>query len=314
MKNKEVSKKNLLVNFCRDGGIKQFSDKICQKLVSEGENFEYIETLSYRVLYKAIKQSDTVFFLLNYRKLYLFLFLFPFKEFRLVHHEQVLRVGSGIRDKLSYFLFQVFQKRFSKIIVHDEIANMPKNMKVLKMPLHGEPVINKKKIQFLQFGRIEKYKNIEQVVDVVAQIESIELTIAGGGQVSDTLLEKINTAENISLINQYIDDRLRNFLMRNSDYLVLAYQSASQTGLVDLACYFNLPQIISNITPFNLYKNYKTACFVDVFSESTLLGDINNIPQPESDEYLQMVSYCDAVNKKQDDEWDHYISQLMNIE
>ena len=303
----------LLVNFNRNSGIKQFSDKICSILRAEGVDFDYVETLSYKVLYSAIKKADKVVFLSNYRKLYPYVILFPFKEYRLVHHDHILRGGAGVREIIPYRLFQLFKARFSRIVVHDMIDNMPSNMDFIKMPLHGEPEKLTRGTRFLQFGRIEDYKNIEQVVDVVSQIPDAQLIIAGTGVVSEALQTKIANASNVSLINQYLDDQVRDLLIENCDYLVLAYSSATQTGLVDLACYFDTPQIISDIDSFNVYKEYGTAMFVNVSNTFTLSADFEKIPTPDSEQYFCMKSACAAINRKQQDDWLLYLSKLVDL-
>ena len=96
------------------------------------------------------------------------------------------------------------------------------------------------KINFLFFGRIEKYKGIDILLDAYQKLEKkysdkVTLTIAGNG-CFDGYNEKFNSLKNATLINRWIhDDEVDGFFVGKSIIVVLPYIDATQSGVVNIA-------------------------------------------------------------------------------
>ncbi|OGX91927.1 glycosyltransferase family 4 protein [Hymenobacter coccineus] len=102
----------------------------------------------------------------------------------------------------------------------------------------------------LFFGRIEKYKGLEVLYDAYLKTNSLQqqpLVIAGSGHIYfDRQLEQ---EQNIIFINRYINDNEIKQLFSKAHCIVFPYTSATQSGVLSLAFYFQVPAVVSNI-PF----------------------------------------------------------------
>jgi len=106
------------------------------------------------------------------------------------------------------------------------------------------------KINYLFFGRIEKYKGIKLLVDAFIDgylYESSTLTIAGSGDLS-FLGEKIKKVKNIRIINRFIsDDEIATLFNFDNVVCVIPYTEASQSGVIAIAAEFLTPIISSDV-------------------------------------------------------------------
>lgn len=93
------------------------------------------------------------------------------------------------------------------------------------------------KHQICFVGRIEPYKGVDLLVDAFQRIKSkdINLVIAGGGSISKATLSKILSDKNIQLINRFVSDEEMVDIIENSDFMVLPYLRASQSGVIPMS-------------------------------------------------------------------------------
>lgn len=100
----------------------------------------------------------------------------------------------------------------------------------------------------LFFGRIEPYKGLEVLFAAVEQVvrkhPNLNLIVAGVGRVPEI---PASLANRIVLINRFIKDEEIGALFRRSQFVVLPYLSATQTGVVPLAACFAVCAIVSRV-------------------------------------------------------------------
>lgn len=106
---------------------------------------------------------------------------------------------------------------------------------------------NNDSINFLFFGRIEKYKGIGVLIDAYKSLkgkyENISLTIAGNGDMS-AYTNTLSTLSDVEIINRYIlDQEIADLFSRENTVLVLPYIDATQSGVIPIAADFNMPVI-----------------------------------------------------------------------
>lgn len=132
--------------------------------------------------------------------------------------------------------FHSFPSLVTKEIVdgHDE----PEELKSLSKPY------------ILFFGRIEEYKGIHLLYK--AFVESAELhdnytlVVAGSGQLG---FERVADEKNVVMVNRYIKDSEVAYLYQHAQCVVYPYISATQSGVLSLAFYYQTPVLASNV-PF----------------------------------------------------------------
>ena len=109
----------------------------------------------------------------------------------------------------------------------------------------------KRKTNFLFFGRIDKYKGLDILAKAFKKVASPEndfaLTIAGSGDFSpySDLFKDIN---HVTIINRWInDDEVKPFFDSSANVvLVLPYIDATQSGVIPIAMSNNIPVIVSD--------------------------------------------------------------------
>lgn len=129
-------------------------------------------------------------------------------------------------------------------LVTDEIVNghdVPAELKGLTKPY------------ILFFGRIEEYKGIHLLykafVDCSDLNEKNALVIAGSGQLG---FERAQDEKNVVFLNRYIKDSEVAYLYQHAQCVVYPYISATQSGVLSLAFYYQTPTLASDV-PF--FKN-----------------------------------------------------------
>lgn len=99
---------------------------------------------------------------------------------------------------------------------------------------------DEKKINFVFFGRIEKYKGINVLLDAYYELEQryndqVTLTVAGNGDFSP-YKKDFQRLHHATLINRYIeDDEVDGLFYGKNVITVLPYLDATQSGVVNIA-------------------------------------------------------------------------------
>jgi len=105
-------------------------------------------------------------------------------------------------------------------------------------------------INFVFFGRVEKYKGIEVLLNAYLRLEkkydNVKLSVWGSGNITE-YTNVIRNIKNIDLQNRFIEDNeiASLFLLPNS-VLVLPYLDATQSGVAPIAIDFLVPIIATN--------------------------------------------------------------------
>tara|TARA_Y100000389_G_C17421592_1_gene497044 strand:- start:577 stop:1683 length:1107 start_codon:yes stop_codon:yes gene_type:complete len=108
---------------------------------------------------------------------------------------------------------------------------------------------NIKKLKFIFFGRLMKYKGIEKLINIFSKEyyvkNNISLTIVGSKD-KNFNLPKVNTS-NISIISGWIDESNIDNIIRKYDVCVLPYEEASQSGVISLMFKNSIPVIVTPV-------------------------------------------------------------------
>lgn len=117
---------------------------------------------------------------------------------------------------------------------------------------HDEPKELKKlnKPYILFFGRIEEYKGIHLLYKAFIECQELNehfaLVIAGSGQLG---FERVEHEKNVVMLNRYIKDSEVSYLYQHAHCVVYPYISATQSGVLSLAFYYQVPTLASDV-PF----------------------------------------------------------------
>ena len=111
------------------------------------------------------------------------------------------------------------------------------------------PIDEKIRKVILFIGRIEPYKGVDVLVEAFrkSRIDNLKLIIAGGGPIDESTLVEINNNEHIELRNRFIPDVEMVGLINSSDFIVLPYKRASQSGVIPMAFALGKTIIATNV-------------------------------------------------------------------
>lgn len=107
----------------------------------------------------------------------------------------------------------------------------------------------------LFFGFVREYKGLRYIIEalpeIIASIKNIKLYIVGEfGEIKEEylkLIERLEVKSYVKIIDGYIpDNEVAKYFMA-SDVVVLPYESATQSGIVQTAYNFNVPVIVTDV-------------------------------------------------------------------
>ena len=166
---------------------------------------------------------------------------------------------------------------------------------------------NLKEPYILFFGRIEEYKGIELLYQAFNESKEINskyhLVIAGGGTLP---FQRRDDERNVVFINRYIKDSEVRYLYEHASCVVYPYISATQSGVLSLAYYFNTPVLASDVPffkgiigPSNAGVLFRTGDVEDLKTKLIYLlqSDITKLKNAESKYYAEHY-HGDAIRQQ----------------
>ena len=153
-------------------------------------------------------------------------------------------------------------------------------------------IVNKDRIILLFFGRITKYKGVDQLIKYFSKLEKKEkyyLKIFGSGKLENDSLDLIRKNNNITLVQRWIEESEIPKIICSSDIVVLPYIEASQSGVVPIALCSGIPILSSRLKGLEeQLKNGELGCFYDVESFSSFERSLEELSGNE--EYYSRLS------------------------
>lgn len=107
------------------------------------------------------------------------------------------------------------------------------------------------KNNILFFGRIDKYKGLNILLDamplIIKEIPNVRLTIAGNGDLNPYRNQLSKVIDNIDIHNEWIKDEDVAGYISQAEILILPYSHATQSGVIPLAYAFSIPVIATDV-------------------------------------------------------------------
>ncbi len=251
--------------------------------------------------------------------------LFRKEKVCVVNHDPIPHSGDKGTLLLNLFGMQSLYRSADCIVLHSEkfldFVKMQygKEKQVQYVPLgpqnvkgRGVPKLNYNPddINFLFFGRIEKYKGIEVLLKAYQktkeQYSNTSLSIVGNGDFSSysSLAAKL---KDCTVVNQWIaDEEVGDYFLGNNLVLVLPYLDATQSGPVLIAYQYGIPAIVSDTGGLKAQVNEKTGLLVEAGNVDSLaeamLKVCHNpdwIPSTKEgiQEYLEQISWKHSAKR-----------------
>lgn len=178
----------------------------------------------------------------------------------MANHDPIPHSGQSILEPTR--LFNPFKKA-DIVVVHsrvflDYIREKYKNVAYLPLGRHNMYAFatdkikiieyNEEKVNFVFFGRIEKYKGLDVLAEAYKMLsekynELVTLTIIGNGDFS-TYADLYSNLNAVTVINRWIkDEEVESIFLGNNLINVCPYKDATQSGVVLVAYDYGVPVI-----------------------------------------------------------------------
>ena len=169
-----------------------------------------------------------------------------------------------------------------------EIAKQEKQNKFIYMDLSGftqfiqKPKIGDKTVLF--FGRIESYKGLNNLLDIVKKANELKLEykfiIAGKGNIEN--IREFKKHDNVEIINRYIKDSEVQSFFEKATFTILPYDSATQSGVTILSYAYATPVIAYDVGSLKEYtKNDYNGYIVNYKDNDVIMEILSNISNDE---------------------------------
>ncbi len=204
-----------------------------------------------------------------------------------------------------------------------EIEKQEKKKKFVYFPLSGfhqyidKPKMGERTILF--FGRIEPYKGISNLIDLITKIENksvdYKFIIAGKGKLEN--VEELKKFNNLEIINRFISDNELNELFTKATFTILPYDSATQSGVTILSYAYATPVIAYDVGALGEYiDNEKNGYLVNYQDNDKIIDILTSISDDEI-KYLSntIINEFDnkfSINACQQLYYNYYINKMEN--
>ena|SRR5271157_436863 len=134
--------------------------------------------------------------------------------------------------------------------------------------------------QILFFGRIEKYKGLDVLIESLKYVhQKYQLIVAGKGQIRRTSALALLIRQNkVKIFNDYIDDNFMYELFSTSGIVVVPYLTGTQSAVISNSFAFNTPVIATKVGSIHeIVNDGKTGFIIDPGDPEQLAERLNII-------------------------------------
>lgn len=241
------------------------------------------------ILWNIIRSKPDLIFVNNFDQLYfnLLLMLLSKRKTVIAMHDVVSHSGTSFAA-FTAFSRTILLNKFTQFLTFSPsqaaiLKKLRPNRTVHMIPLaledFGTAIASPKKagiIDLLFFGNIKPYKGLDILLKSINRLSqthtSFKLTIAGRCANWEEVYEPL--LEHEELVDKQIrfiaNDEIPSFFA-NTDYLILPYKDATQSGPLMIAYNYNVPVIASNIAGFKEFiDDGKTGYLFDLNSDESI--------------------------------------------
>ena len=145
----------------------------------------------------------------------------------------------------------------------------------------------------LFFGRINEYKGVEYLPEIIEKCPHVQFDIVGRVDNGlESIVQQIGEYTNVHLCTEYVTDEQMVSYFHNSDFVILPYKSASQSGVILDANKFARPVIAFNVGAIG------NQIIEGVNGNLVSAGDIEGFSKMINDMAICDNSYMDSFSRR----------------
>ncbi|MBQ5674722.1 MAG: glycosyltransferase family 4 protein [Lachnospiraceae bacterium] len=170
----------------------------------------------------------------------------------------------------------------------------------------------------LFFGFVREYKGLKHMINalpkVVEQVENVKLYIVGDfdgdKDVYLQMIKEKQVEDHIRIFDGYIpDDEVEKFFAA-SDLVVLPYESATQSGIVQIAYGFQKPVVVTNVGGLpEVVEHEKTGYVVEAFNDDQLADAVIRFFEEDKGEEFA----ANVANEEYKYSWDRMVEVVEDL-
>ena len=170
----------------------------------------------------------------------------------------------------------------------------------------------------LYFGIIRKYKGFDILLKAISELKDkrtdFHLLAAGECYGSDEkytkLISDLGISDYITWHNRYIPDEDVAMYFSAADVVALPYRSASQSGITQIAYYYNIPVIVTNVGGLpEIVDEGKSGIIINPENSSELAAVLDK--QLGQNTLQEMGTYINTF--KQKFSWDYFVEGIESV-
>ena len=169
----------------------------------------------------------------------------------------------------------------------------------------------------LFFGFIRKYKGLMYLIEAMPEIlksNNVKLLIAGefydDGKPYTDKIKELGLENNIILLSDFLPDEKVRYFFSACDALVLPYTDATQSGIVQIAYYYDKPAVVTDVGGLSeVVIKDKTGIIINP-------GDVNAIAEAVNRFYIENLEEKFSGNVKTEKlkySWEVFVRNIMSM-
>lgn len=295
--------------------------KIVKLLQSEKFDVVHIEwPLFYsvdKIFYKLIKKKTKVLSLKAHNILPHSSFDKYVEVFREIYQipDVVLVHGNSLKEEFKKY----YPELVDKVVIqnHGIYMNHQCLYEISQISAEIQNIINRYKRVYLFFGRIDYDKGVDRLINIWQDFDNEKSLLVIAGRISDgydfSMYEKkTNNSSNTLFINGFVEDNLLNYLISNSNIVVLPYRDGSMSGIVFTVAEFEKPIITTKFGAIVEYLEDRNDCFIVDNNDDSLKKMLVMINDSISNETLNEMGANLKNNIARKYQWDAIGKKLVN--
>ena len=167
-----------------------------------------------------------------------------------------------------------------------------------RFPQYTEPRFSKR---VLFFGRMNPYKGVDNLLEIVKQCPEVKFDVVGrvDPQVQ-SIVDQLKAYSNVRMKNGYVTDNEMKEAFINADWIILPYNSATQSGVIIDGYRYGRPCIAYNVGAIiEQVKDGETGYLIEPGNIEEFVKKLKEAVQMDKKSYkrLSRFSYDFGINK-----------------
>lgn len=153
---------------------------------------------------------------------------------------------------------------------------------------------------FLFFGRLNVYKGVNNLIEIVNACQNIDFNIVGklDSQI-EFIANKLKQEKNVYLKTGYVTEIEMEEAFLNCDWVILPYNSATQSGVIVDAYRFGKPVIAYNVGAISeQIEDGKTGFLIEANNNNKFIEIIRHVTNMNEEKYMQFCRDSYEYGKK----------------